>query len=147
MEASRILSVLKDAVSQLQLAAVFTSNEMVMDRLEVMEDAIGKEVLLCLYELRTAVDDMESSEGSGVDILDGSRYANRAIMALKADPETCASLDGLNALVSPAYAQLITELARLVSFGLEHRPQPGVRVAANRCWPYGDTPPGPMSAG
>jgi len=116
MEASRILSVLKDAVSQLQLAAVFTSNEMVMDRLEVMEDAIGKEVLLCLYELRTAVDDMESSEGSGVDILDGSRHANRAIMALKADPETCASLDGLNALVSPAYAQLITELARLVSF-------------------------------
>lgn len=115
MEASRILAVLKDAVSQLSLATPITANDM-MDRLEVMEDAIGKEALLSLCELRTAVDDMESGDGAGVDIVDAARYANRAVMALEADQETVAALDRLHAAASPAYAQLISELARLMSF-------------------------------
>ena len=62
MEASRILSVLEDAVSQLKILSVVTPE--VMDRLEVLEDVIDRSTLLPLYELRGAVDDHEMARAA-----------------------------------------------------------------------------------
>ena len=120
MEASRILAVLEDAVSQLRLAAVVTSDE-VMDRLEVLEDAVSKESLLALYELRAAVDDDRENEGgAGTQdddfVVSTAVLARRAITALQADAGDREALEQLGFSVSPAYSQLIAELTRLVSF-------------------------------
>ena len=91
MEASRILSVLEDAVSQLKILSVVTPE--VMDRLEVLEDVIDRSTLLPLYELRGAVDDHENGEGS---VIESSSYAKKVIMALGSDDASHAALNKLN---------------------------------------------------
>ena len=94
MEASRILSVLEDAVSQLKLMSVVTPE--VLDRLEVLEDVVGRSTLLSLYELRGAVDNYENGEGS---VVESYAHAKNTVMALRADKDSLAALTKLNVCV------------------------------------------------